>query len=87
MTNKAPLWRTVGLGLAALALASIGADQAAAVEHGCEVTVKSYLLYADPSYMTGTTDPTATPVPTSFQGLVDLNVRQTGASTIKVCLS
>jgi hypothetical protein len=50
----------------------------------CEVVVKSYLLYADPSYMTGTHEPTATPVPHTFMGLVDINVKSTGSSSIAV---
>lgn len=81
-------WRTSSRShlLSVLLLGTLGACLAGESEAPCEVVVKSYMINAEPSYMSGTKEPTVTPVPRNILGLVDFNVKSTGSSDIKVCL-
>lgn len=71
--------------LSLLLLGTLGICLAEQSDAPCEVVVKSYLINAEPSYTSVTKEPTVTPVPRNFLGLVDFNVKSTGSSDIMVC--
>jgi hypothetical protein len=80
----AGVWQTATCAL--LLLFSMISTLVSAQETGCLAELKPFILWADPPYSEGTHDPTATPVPRTIHGLVDVTLRNTGPDGLEVIL-
>eukprot|EP00884_Botryococcus_braunii_P011047 jgi/Botrbrau1/19944/Bobra.0059s0061.1 len=49
----------------------------------CQLNLRPFILWADPPYSAGTDEPTATPLPRTFHGLIDITLVNGGSSGIE----